>query len=261
MTDSIIPFAACHRGSGMHADVNIDYDGARISEMAKYIASISNSGIEFERIARITNGGNAKSIDAFYYDDVEEVVHIIEFKSGKEYSSHKAQMAMYVYAIQREFNAVRDGIQIRTHVKYFDNPQHDVVVDIQMESRSITEEFSSRNPKMFTEMFNVVADKEASKARTRAKNETPEAIEAVKAYKRAHDKTEKGAATIKAYRKGSNCKFSSKQREYNRKQKNKETVRNGGTVVKKKRVMSEAVKAKKAADQAIIDNMPPVVFY
>ena len=233
--------AIFENGKIEHVGVRVDYDGARKTKMAQYIASITNSGVEFERTAYIIEKGNAKSMDAFYYDDIEEVAHIIEFKTGKEYTRHAAQMAMYVYAVEREFNAVRDGIQIRTHIKYFDNPQHDAVVDIQMESRSITEEFSSRNPKMFAEMYNVVANKTAKKARTQEKYQTEEYIETRNATRRAHNKTEKGIAAIKAFRDGTNGRFSERQQSFNRRAKNKETRRNGGIVVKRKHTISKAV--------------------
>ena len=241
MTNSTIPFKGAHRGTGMHSDVQVDYDGECSTEMAQYVASISKSDIEFERTARIIERGNAKSMDAFYYDDIEEIAHIIEFKSGEEYTSHAAQMAMYVYAVEREFNAVRDGIQIRTHIKYFDNPQHDAVVDVQMESDYITEEFSSRNAKMFTEMYNVRDTKEAKKERTQEKYQTEEYIEAARASSRAYDKTEAGAAKVKAFRVGGNGKFSESQRTFNRKAKNKAIINSGGTVVKRKHTVSKGV--------------------
>ena len=270
MTTSTIPFAACHRGTGIHADITPDYFGKRETAAAQFVASINETEFVFNRACKIIDGGSTKKMDAFYFDIDANIIHIVDFKSGGKYRATDNQMAMYVYAVEREFETVKNDIQIIVHVFYTDNPQFNSTVSIPMDSDFITSEFYSKNVKMASEMHGKVVDREASKERTKERNKTEEwkAGERVKArdYRRVWDSTEMGKASIKKSvekaKVGTDKSISTKARAYNKEQQRKKDFREGKPQpVKGKKVYTAATAAKRAAKQAIIDNMAPPLYY
>ena len=266
MTNSTIPFAACHRGTGIHADITPDYFGKRETAAAQFVASINETEFVFNRACKIIDGGSTKKMDAFYFDSDANIIHIVDFKSGGKYKATDNQMAMYVYAVEREFETVKNDIQIIVHVFYTDNPQFNSTVSIPKDSNFITSEFYSKNVKMASEMHGKVIDREESKARNQERYQTEEFKATKRDNKRIWDNSEIGKASIKKSvekaKVSTDTTFSTKAKAYNKEQQRKIDIRNGKPQpVKGKKVYTAATAAKRAAKQAIIDNMPPVVYY